>query len=66
MDENPYKPPTEHGDDSPDAAITPRRWSSVFFVLVCSGMVALFLLTAVASIIAFAYRLDWRDAVAVL
>ncbi|HUY88696.1 MAG TPA: hypothetical protein VMV10_08175 [Pirellulales bacterium] len=66
MDENPYKAPAEHGDNSPDAATMPSRWFSLVFVLFCAGMVALFLLTAVASVVAFAHRSDWRNAVTVL
>ena len=38
----------------------------MLFVLFCAGMVALFLLIAAASVLAFAYRMDWRNAVGAL
>ena len=67
MDENPYKSPAEHGDVNPDASTKLRSWLSLLFVMAfCSGMVALFLFTAVASIIAFGYTWDWGNAVGLL
>jgi hypothetical protein len=67
MDENPYKAPAEHGEGSRDAPLKLRSWLSLLFVMACcSSMVALFLFTAVASIIAFVYARDWGNAVGVL
>ena len=64
MDENPYKAPIEHNDSSSDAAIAPRRWPSIVFIVLCAGMAAMCLFTAVVGIVVFVHRLDWNDAAA--
>lgn len=42
MDENPYKAPSEHGDESPVATTKTRRVPTVLFAMACLGMAAFF------------------------